>query len=236
MKFLKAAILLASLSFSAQHAAAGIIYDNPWNGALSGNCRFECNDDAIGAAKFVATADSIVRSLTFETYTEIGANLSGLTVGWGIWTDTGTTPSPYSLVSSEIAPVITNLGNIDSTYDRVEYALNIPDFMLDAGDYWVSFDVNLPNDSFAIYWAQTNFGNSISADGRVRSGGDVRWSEHYAGRDDFVFSVRDNHVSVPVPTTLALLGVALCALFSSRSQALRFTSNSERLTALLTAA
>lgn len=214
-------LILTSLFLFGGAAFAGPIAGNDWSGIINGNCQFECLSDGnsfgdvVGAEDFSLGQSAVVSALSFDAWVRRSSDISGLTVDTYLFEDDGGLPG--TVIAQElVTPTIANLGEINGTYDRVVFSMDITDILLAAGNYWVGFDVNLASGSFIVYWAETDNGSNLAL--RSLTSDLQNWIT-YGSANNYVFSVfdaEDVQRDIPAPAPLALLGIGLLGLGVSR--------------------
>ncbi|MBK9444342.1 MAG: PEP-CTERM sorting domain-containing protein [Comamonadaceae bacterium] len=150
-------------------------------------------------------------------------------IDWSIWASGGDKPSgTTALFSGSMAPSLTDMGNCTTCYKRIEYLLDVPDFNLAAGDYWVGFHVTRGFEG--LYWAQTANGDTKTASGYVSNSGTAWYPGHPNSSnyppEAYVFSVRGSAASVssvpePETYTMVLAGLGLIGAIARRRRASR---------------
>lgn len=192
-------------------ATAATLFENTWNGSSSGNCAFECLDGQVGAAQFTLLEDSVVAGFTLDTLYDRRKDGDGVTVNWAFRSDAGTVPGNTVLAQgSGAVPSLENFGQVGNTvYDRVVFDVAIPETSLDAGTYWLTLRLGVPNSSFTYYWAAAANGSpSAQFSGGI-------WTPNYGGISSGVtFSIRGTEEDpgvgvIPLPASLPLLLAAL---------------------------
>ncbi len=204
--------LVASFAcLAAFDANALTLFENTYDEASPwGDCKFECFGN-VGAENFSLAAGSTVEALTLEVLKRQGNDDSGVTIQWSVTGDASGLPGT-TLVSGVAAPTSTLQPGFLSGYDVLRLTFDVDDFWLDAGDYWLTLQVSMPNSSYTYYWATATNGDALSA---LSTDGGASWTTPYAdSTTGYAFSVQgfESAATVPLPATLPLMASGLLAL------------------------
>jgi len=215
----KRLLALLAASFCITNVNAVTIEQLPSGG---GNGTFT-NDNTWGAEDFTLTESLSIETLSFWAQSNnSGATPPGDSADWRIYSDNSNLPNALlssGTVSTGNGSYSRTLVNSGSPFSDYKYTLDIVDFVLGAGSYWLAFspkpEFDATNPVKGPHWILSNTGNGISA---LSTDGGINWANDYAlGTDNsFNWSYSIEASAVPVPAAVWLFGSALIGLVSFR--------------------
>jgi hypothetical protein len=207
-KWIGLAVVAAAISFGS-NAFASLVYSNPYDPAITGNCMFSSicgtaqgKPNDFGAQSFTLAATTTIQSASF---TELDVSTSSTAVNWMFLRANGAGGLPGTLVASGASSIFstTSLG-LGSIFHINKENFDVGSVTLNAGTYY--FAVHSTSSAYSTYLST---GSTSSGAAETPDGG-LTWTGTYQTHPSIAISLDSTALSsavsaVPEPSTWAMM-------------------------------
>jgi hypothetical protein len=210
-KWIGLAVVAAAISFGS-NAFASLVYSNPYDPAITGNCMFSSicgtaqgKPNDFGAQSFTLAATTTIQSASF---TELDVSTSSTAVNWMFLRANGAGGLPGTLVASGASSIFSTTvglwGVRQSSYTINQENFDVGSVTLNAGTYY--FAVHSTSSAYSTYLST---GSTSSGAAETPDGG-LTWTGTYQTHPSIAISLDSTALSsavsaVPEPSTWAMM-------------------------------